>query len=94
MDPDTLATVEKEETVYEDIPCGLSQKSSSVPDRQEFHSKTQREFTIFTKPGIGLRDNDRAGIVTESGQYFEGTTGKTFVYISHGETPLSVEKIT
>ena len=93
-DPDTLETVEKEETVYVDIACALSQKSNNTPERQEFHSETQREFTIFTIPGIELKDNDRAVITTEAGQIFEGITGKTFAYVSHGETPFSVEKIT
>lgn len=93
-DPDTLETVEKEDAVYEDIACALSQKSNNAPERQEFHSETQREFTIFTIPGIELEDNDKVAITTETGQIFEGITGKTFAYVSHGETPFSVEKIT
>lgn len=91
-DPVTQATVEKEIVVYEDIICALSQKNSSMPERQEFHSETKREHTIFTLPGIELHDNDRAVIRTEAGQTFEGTTGKTFGYVNHGETPFGVEK--
>lgn len=90
-DPQTQATVEKETAVYEDIICALSQKGNDTPERQEFHSETQREFTIFTEPGVKLKDNDRVVITTEAGQVVEGITGKTFLYISHGETPLSVE---
>lgn len=93
-DPKTQATVEVETTVYEDIICALSQKNNGVPERQEFHSETKRDHTIFTTPGIELLDNDRAVIHTEAGQIFEGTTGKTFGYVSHGETPFSVEEIT
>lgn len=93
-DPQTLATVEKEKAVYEDIICALSQKGNNTPDRQEFHSETKREFTIFTEPGISLKDNDRVVIITEAGQTVEGITGNTFLYISHGETPLSVESLT
>ncbi len=92
--PETQATVEVEETVYENIPCALSQKSNGVPERQEFHSETKREHMIFTVPGVELRDNDRAVVHMEAGQIFEGKTGKTFGYVSHGETPFSVEKIT
>ena len=69
-------------------------RSNNTPDRQEFHSETQREFTIFTEPGVVLKDNDRVVIITEAGQMVEGITGKTFLYISHGETPLSVERLT
>lgn len=93
-DLETQATVEKEAAVYEDIICALSQKGNNTPDRQEFHSETQREFTIFTEPRVVLKDNDRVVIMTEAGQTVEGFTGKTFLYISHGETPLSVERLT
>ncbi|MCX4273957.1 MAG: hypothetical protein OSJ71_17175 [Acetatifactor sp.] len=93
-DPETQATVEKEYIVYEDIICGLSQGSNNVPERQEFHSETKRDSTIFTAPGVELLDNDRAVITTEAGQQFTGTTGKTFMYISHGETPFTVERLT
>lgn len=91
--PETQETVEKEYTVYKDIICGLSQKTNNTPERQEFHSETKREHTIFTVPGVELLDNDRAVIVTEAGQRFEGITGKTFGYVSHGETPFSVERL-
>lgn len=93
-DPQTQATVEKESSVYEKIPCALSQKGNNVPDRQEFHSEPKRDYTIFTIPGVELVDSDRAVVHTEAGQIFEGKTGKTFGYVSHGETPFSVEKIT
>lgn len=93
-DPQTLATVEKESPVYEDIPCALSQKGNNVPERQEFYSETKRDYTIFTIPGVELLDNDRVVIHTQAGQNFEGFTGKTFGYVSHGETPFDVEKIT
>lgn len=94
MNPQTLATVEEEAPVYEDIPCALSQKGNNVPDRQEFHSESKRDYTLFTVPGVELLDNDRAVVQTEAGQTFEGKTGKTFSYVSHGETPFGVEKIT
>lgn len=93
-DPKTQATVESETTIYENINCALSQGSNKVPERQEFHSATKRDYTIFTAPGIELLDNDRAVIHTEAGQIIEGTTGRTFCYGSHGETPFRVEEIT
>lgn len=90
-DPETQGTVEKEVTVYEDIPCALSQKASDMPQRQEFHSEKKRTHTIFTLPGVELLDKDRAVIITDAGQHFTGTTGRTFGYISHGETPFAAE---
>lgn len=93
-DPETQATVEIEEPVYENIRCALSQKSNGVPERQEFHSETKQEYTLFTMPDVELFDNDRAVVHTEAGQTFTGTTGRTFGYVSHGETPFGVEEIT
>lgn len=90
-DPDTLESVEKPYVVYEDIPCALSQSGGSVPERQEFHSEKKREPVIFTLPDVFLQDNDMALIITEAGQTFRGRTGHTFGYISHGETPFTVE---
>lgn len=93
-DPKTLQTLEEEVAVYESIPCALSQGSNSKPDRQEFHSEKQFESVLFTMPGIEMLDHDRAVVVTEAGQEFRGITGKTFGYISHGETPFSAEGLT
>lgn len=93
-DPKTLQTLEKEAAVYEGIPCALSKGSNNKPDRQEFHSEKQFESVIFTKPGIEMIDHDRAVVVTEAGQTFQGITGRTFGYISHGETPFSTEGLT
>lgn len=90
-DPETQGTVEKEVTVYEDIPCALSQKANDTPERQEFHSEKKRTHTVFTMPGVELLDKDKAVIITEAGQRFTGITGRTFGYISHGETPFTAE---
>lgn len=93
-DPETQGTVEKEIAVYEDIPCALSQKANDVPERQEFHSEKKQTHTVFTLPGVELLDKDRAVITTQAGQKFTGTTGRTFGYISHGETPFTEESLT
>lgn len=90
-DPKTLQTLEKDAIVYEGIPCALSQGSNSKPDRQEFHSEKQFESVIFTMPGVEMRNNDRVEIATEAGQVFQGLTGRTFGYISHGETPFAMD---
>lgn len=92
-DPETLQTIEKNVLVYENLPCALSQGSSNRPDRQEFYSEKQFEAVIFTMPGVEMSDHDQVEIVTEAGQVFQGGTGKTFGYISHGETPFAVEEL-
>ncbi len=94
VNPDTLESRETEKAVYEEIKCALSQKNSSVPEQQEFYSKKQRSMVIFTSPGVFIQDNDRAVIQTEAGQLFQGKTGKTFAYSSHGETPFMPEGVT
>lgn len=93
-DPETEESLTVWEPVYEGIPCALSQASNSKPDRQEFHSAASREMVIFTAPGVELIDNDRAEVETEAGQRFYGITGRTFGYVSHGETPFAAEQIT
>ena len=93
-DPVSQESKEVWEPVYEEIPCALSRSSNNKPDRQEFHSTTSREMVLFTSPGVELMDHDRVTVITEAGQTFTGITGRTFAYISHGETPFTVEKIT
>ena len=87
-DPQTQESVEREEVVYKDVLCALSQSGNNKPDRQEFYSERQMGAVLFTPPGILLEDNDIAVVVTEAGQTVQGVTGRTFAYISHGETPL------
>ena len=90
-DPQTQESVELEEVVYKDVLCALSQSGNNKPDRQEFHSERQMGAVLFTPPGILLEDNDIAVVVTEAGQTVQGVTGRTFAYISHGETPIQTE---
>ena len=90
-DPQTQESVELEEVVYKDVLCALSQSGNNKPDRQEFYSERQMGAVLFTPPGILLEDNDIAVVVTEAGQTVQGVTGRTFAYISHGETPLQTE---
>ena len=90
-DPQTQESVELEEVVYKDVLCALSQSGNNKPDRQEFYSERQMGAVLFTPPGILLEDNDIAVVVTEAGQTVQGVIGRTFAYISHGETPLQTE---
>lgn len=92
VDPETLESVETDYIVYDNITCAYSQSGNNTPERQEFYSEKKMDSVIFTLPGVFLQDNDIAVVTTEAGQVFKGKTGHTFGYISHGETPFSVEE--
>lgn len=81
------------QVVYEEEPCALSQKSNNKPERQEAHSEASMEAVIFSRPSIFLEDNDVVELLTEAGQLLRGKSGKTFGYVSHGETTFYVEKM-
>lgn len=92
-DPETQESRMVLQTVYEGEPCALSQKANNKPERQETHSEASMEAVIFSAPGIFLEDNDVVELQTEAGQMLWGKSGKTFGYISHGETTFYVEKM-
>lgn len=78
--------------IYVGRPCALSQSKKSPPQREDFSFKVSDEYTIFADPEVVMKENDRAEIVTETGMVIQGITGSTFLYPSHGETKLLVEK--
>ena len=43
-------------------------------------------------PGIQLQENDVVVIRTASGPVYEGRSGRTYVVLNHGETPVKIEK--
>lgn len=92
-DPVTQESRMVMQVVYEREPCALSQKSNNKPERQEAHSEASMEAVIFSKPGIFLEDNDVVELRTEAGQLLQGKSGKTFGYVSHGESTFYVEKM-
>ena len=92
-DPDTQETVFQDVMVFENIPCALSNSSGDAPERTEKVSVQSRDMVIFTLPGVFLQANDKVTVTTEAGQIYKGRTGRTFGYISHGETPFLVEDL-
>lgn len=92
--PDTGETTESEVIVYENIRCALSNSSNNTPQKQEFYHEKQMNAVLFTEPYVFMIENDRVEILTETRQFFEGVTGRTFPYVSHGETPVSLEGMT
>ncbi len=90
-DPLTMLSKETENVIYENIPCSFSQSGNSKPERGEFHSEKKFDAVIFAPARVFLMENDKVTIVTEAGQRFVGITGKSFGYISHTETPFTME---
>lgn len=93
VNPQTQESEQVEEVVYDGIRCALSQSSNNQPERRENYSTADREAVLFTEPGIMLEDNDIAIVTTEAGPIYQGKTGRTFMYISHGETPFAAERL-
>lgn len=91
--PETQESEQVEEVVYDGIRCALSQSSNNKPERQTNYSTAERESVLFTETGIMLEDNDIAIVTTEAGPVYQGKTGRTFMYISHGETPFAAERL-
>lgn len=93
IDPETQESRMVLQTVYEEEPCALSQKANNKPERKDAHSEASMEAVIFSKPGISLEDNDVVELRTEAGQLLQGKSGKTFGYVSHGETTFYMDKL-
>ena len=92
-DPETGESRMKEEQVYSSVPCALSVSSKSGPERGTITDSTSNENVIFADPDIQLLENDRVIVRTESGQTYDGRSGKTYVAGSHGETTIKVERM-
>ena len=83
----------KEAQVYRSVPCALSVSSKSGPERGTITDSTSNENVIFADPDIQLVENDHVIVRTESGQTYDGRSGKTYVAGSHGETTIKVERM-
>lgn len=91
---DSGESIRKDSTVYGNIPCALSKGTAGSLKREDGRRVSDAEHVIFAAPDIRMEDMDRAVIVTEAGQVFRGTCGRTFVYAgSHGETPFQIEEM-
>ena len=75
------------------IPCALSVSSKSGPERGTVTDSTSNENTIFADPDVLMLENDHVIVSTESGQTYDGRSGKTYVAGSHGETTIKVERM-
>lgn len=91
IDEETKESITKEVLIYDSAKCALSLSNNSAPDREDFTSKVENEHKLFTMPDIEMLSGDKAVIVTEAGQLYEGITSKTHIYKSHGETTFKIE---
>ena len=92
-DPETGESRMKEEQVYSSVPCALSVSSKSGPERGTITDSTSNENVIFADPDIQMLENDHVIVRTESGQTYDGRSGKTYVTGSPGETTIKVERM-
>ena len=94
-DDTTQETVMKETVIHENVKCGLSTSGTAAPEKDdENHRHTVEDnFTIFTVPDIFCIAGDIAVVVTELGQTYIGTCGKSMGYVSHMQTPFLVERV-
>lgn len=94
IDKNTRESKERETMVYDAIPCALSQSKNDVPLREDVKFEKSEEYVLFTNPAIRMEADDRAVILTQTGESYEGRTGRTLVYASsHGETKIQIEGI-
>lgn len=90
---ETGETEFKPAIVYEGEPCALCSAGNQAPERDGSHKYTEDEKVLFTCPGIYLQAGDQVTVITAAGQKIKGEAGRTYAYISHGETPVKVESI-
>ena len=92
-DPESGESRMREEQIYSAIPCALSVSSKSGPERGTVTDSTSNEHTIFADPDVLMLENDHVIVSTDSGQTYDGRSGKTYVAGSHGETTIKVERM-
>ena len=92
-DPKSGESVKTECLLYHDRRCALSVSDNGAPEEHEIVSRNSNQYVIFAAPDIQMIEGDRVVVRQESGQVYEGRCGRTFVYRSHGETELKVEKV-
>lgn len=79
--------------IYKDIPCALSMRTKSKPDRTEIAGETQEEYEIFAAPEIRIKDKDLLTIRTGTGEIKELRVGRSFSYPSHIEAVAYRESV-
>lgn len=92
-DRESGETLQERVPVYQDRMCALSLSGNGAPEKGDTADTVSSEGTLFADPGIRMQEKDLAVVRTAAGQVYEGRTGRTYVVMSHGETPLKIEKV-
>ena len=78
--------------IYENRRCALSLSGNDAPEEGTITDSSTSKYTLFAAPEILFQENDLVLVRTASGPVYEGRTGRTYVVLNHGETPVKVEK--
>ncbi len=91
-DADSGETRQEPDRIYENRRCALSLSGNDAPEEGTITDSSTSKYTLFAAPEILFRENDLVVVRTASGPIYEGRTGRTYVVLNHGETPVKVEK--
>mgnify|MGYP001034936474 FL=1 len=91
-DADSEETRQERVQIYENRRCALSLSGNDAPEEGTITDSSTSKYTLFADPGIQLQENDVVVIRTASGPVYEGRSGRTYVVLNHGETPVKIEK--
>lgn len=91
-DADSGETRQERIRIYENRRCALSLSGNDAPEEGTITDSSTSKYTLFADPGIQLQENDVVVVRTASGPVYEGQSGRTYVVLNHGETPIKVEK--
>ena len=91
-DADSGETRQERVRIYENRRCALSLSGNDAPEEGTITDSSTSKYTLFADPGIQLQENDVVVIRTASGLVYEGRSGRTYVVLNHGETPVKIEK--
>lgn len=91
-DADSGETRQERIRIYENRRCALSLSGNDAPEKGTIVDSSTSKYILFAAPEISFQENDLVVIRTASGPVYEGRTGRTYVLLNHGETPVKVEK--
>lgn len=91
-DTDSGETRQEPIRIYENRRCALSLSGNEAPEEGTITDSSTSKYTLFAAPEISFQENDLVVVRTASGPVYEGRTGRTYVVLNHGETPIKVEK--
>ena len=93
-------TQEDRVKIYDDVPClirrgggrsGVGRRSVLAPDVFAPVPEVHEAYALYAGPEILLEENDEA-VITGAGGVIKGNTSRSFVYPSHTETIVNVQK--